>query len=392
MFTHRLTLFELFGFKVRVDASWLLLAVLIVWSLAVGYFPYAAPGFDPATYWWMGLVGMIGLAFSIIIHELAHALVARRYDMPIRGITLFIFGGVAEMTDAPTSAKGEFWMAIAGPAMSIAVALLFAALAGLVSGAAGGEAMPPAGVVLAYLAGLNGLLAVFNMMPAFPLDGGRVLRAALWGWRGDILWATRIAAAFGSAFGLLLIALGLLSAIGGNVIGGIWWFVLGMFVRAAALSQVQQQRAQSLLSGMPVSRFMRRDPVAVRPDLTLDRLVQDYFYKHYFKSFPVADNGRLLGSVTLDALRTTDPDQWKVQTVGTIMEPATDDNTVAPDTDAAEALRRMQQCGKSRLLVARNGQLAGLLSLRDLLTLLSIEETLTGGRGEDLPQARPRKA
>lgn len=384
MFTHRLTLFELLGFKVRVDASWLLLAVLIVWTLAAGYFPAAAPDLDPATYWWMGILGLLGLAFSIVVHELAHALVARRDRMPIRGITLFVFGGVAEMTGEPTSAGGEFRMAIAGPVMSLAVAAVFYGLAGLTGGLADEAAPPsPAGAVFAYLANLNLLLAVFNLVPAFPLDGGRILRAALWGWRGDILWATRIAAGAGALFGLLLIALGLVTAIGGNVVGGVWWFVLGLFVRAAALSQVAQQRAQSLLSGLPVSRFMRHDPVTVPPTLPLDRLVQEYFYRYYFKSFPVAEDGRLLGSVSLEALRTVEPAQWPLRTVGAVMEPGTEDVVVSPDTDTAEALRQMQQSGKSRLLVARQGLLVGVLSPRDLLNLLAIEAALATGRTDD---------
>ncbi len=384
MFRNSITLFRLFGFRIGIDASWLLLAILIVWSLAVGYFPWAVPGQSARTYWVMGVAGLIGLAFSIIVHELAHALVARRYHMPIRGITLFIFGGVAEMEDEPTSARAEFWMALAGPAMSFLVAVIFwlaaSAFAGPAPPAGEAAAPTPAVAVLAYLAFINGILALFNLVPAFPLDGGRILRAALWGWRGDILWATRIAAGAGSLFGFVLIALGLFTAINGNVIGGVWWFVIGLFVRAAAAGHLQHQTNRSVLAGVPVSRFMRRDLVTVPPDLPLDRLVRDYALRHYYKEFPVTQDGKLVGCAGLAAIKALGEADLSRQTVGSIMQACDDDNTVSPDADSARALEQMQRTGKTRLLVVRDGELVGVLALRDLLNFLAIRTDL-----EDLP-------
>ena len=369
MFAHRITLFELFGFKVQIDASWLLLAVLIVWSLAEGYFPQVLPGLAGATYIWMGIAGLIGLGFSIVVHELAHSLVARRFDMPIRGITLFVFGGVAEMAEEPTSAKGELLMAIAGPAMSLAVAAVFTVLAALGSDF---DLAAPAVTVADYLAFINTILALFNLVPAFPLDGGRVLRALLWGWKGDIVWATRIAATSGGLFGFVLIAFGLVSAIGGNIVGGIWLFVLGLFLRAAAAGAVSQIVTRSVLSGQPVSRFMRRDPIAVPPELSLDRLVDEYFYRHYFKNFPVAEGDRLLGSIRLEAIAAVERERWPWTTVGATMDPLSSDTVTDPDADAAAALEQMRRTGQSRLLVARDDRLVGVLSLRDLLDFLSV--------------------
>ncbi|MGF1592248.1 MAG: site-2 protease family protein [Kiloniellaceae bacterium] len=228
-----ITVFELLGFKIRVDISWLLLAVLITWSLALGVFPFWYEGLAPATYWWMGLAGMFGLVFSLIFHELSHSVVARHYGLPIKGITLFIFGGVAEMAEEPKSAKVEFWMAIAGPLASFLLAAVFFLAAAL------GEALAlpvPINGVLDYLAFINLLLGAFNLIPAFPMDGGRVLRAALWHWRGDLRQATRIASNAGKTFGFLLMALGVLNVVSGNFIGGMWWFLIGMFVRGAAAS------------------------------------------------------------------------------------------------------------------------------------------------------------
>jgi Zn-dependent protease len=391
VFAYRLELFRLFGFSVKVDASWLLLAALIVWSLAVGYFPAVAPDLQTATYWWMAVIGLIGLALSIVVHELAHSLVARRYDMPIRGITLFIFGGVAEMQDEPTSAKGELWMALAGPAMSIAVAVVF----GLLAGALGGQALamseqtaPPIAIVLGYLASINALLAVFNMIPAFPLDGGRVLRAALWWWRGNILWATKIAAGAGSVFAFVLIALGLLNAFGGNVVGGIWWFILGLFVQAAASQTMRQQVASSMLSGIPVRQHMIADPITVPPDLTVRSLIEDYVYRYHHKCFPVVEDGALRGEVSLDSVKSLPVDERDSMTVGQVTQGVDEEKMVSPDTDSAVALRRMQLAGKSRLLITdRQGRLCGILTLRDLMTVLSIRSEL----GEE-PGSAPAKS
>lgn len=376
MFAHRITLFELYGFRVQIDASWLLLAVLIVWSLAAGYFPEVAPGLSTLAYWSMAVIGLIGLAASIVVHEFAHSIVARGYDMPIKGITLFAFGGVAEMNEEPSSAWGELWMALAGPATSVVIAGLFYVVAnGLAATIGEGH---PLTVVAGYLAFINIVLVVFNMIPAYPLDGGRVLRAGLWLWTRDIVRATRIAAGAGSLMAFLLMALGVFAFLTGSPIMGMWWLLIGMFIRAAAVQGYREQIAKAALSSEPVSRFMRRDPVAVMPDLPLDRLIEDYFYHHYFKSFPVAVDGRLVGCVSIERVKALDPEHRAVSTVGAIMEQCGPDNTVAEDSEAAQALRQMQRTGRSRLFVVRGQRLVGVLSLRDLMNYLSLRMELEG--------------
>jgi Zn-dependent protease/predicted transcriptional regulator len=366
----RLTLFELFGFKVRVDASWLLLAVLIVWSLAVGYFPAMAPGWEPATYWAMGVVGLLGLALSVVVHELAHALVARRFDMPIAGITLFVFGGVAEMSREPSTARGEFLMAIVGPLMSLAVAGVFHLAVALAEGLGAGPANP-AVAVLGYLAFLNLLLAGFNMIPAFPLDGGRVLRAVLWAWRKDLVWATWVATGCGSLFGMLLAGWGLLLVLQGYITGGLWWILIGLFVRAAAAGAYREVRGNRL-SGHPVAKLMNIHPVTVAPDVTIERLVEEYFYLHPHTCFPVVAGGVLLGCVDMDALGRVARHEWRVRTVAEVMQDCA--AATLPDTaDAAEALARMRRTGRSRMMITHGGQLVGILSLTDLLGSLSLD-------------------
>ncbi|WP_340118402.1 site-2 protease family protein [Pelagibius sp. 7325] len=370
-----ITLFELLGFKVRVDVSWLLLAVLVTWSLAAGAFPLWYEGLSQATYWWMGLTGMLGLVFSLLFHELSHSVVARHYGLPIKGITLFIFGGVAEMTEEPRSAKVEFWMAIAGPLASFFLAAAFFLLGVLAEAA--GLPVPLTGV-LKYLAFINLLLGGFNLIPAFPMDGGRVLRAALWYWRGDLKQATRVASNAGKLFGMGLMALGVLSVISGNFIGGMWWFLIGLFVRGAAANAYQQMLSRDIFEGEPVRRFMTHETVAVPQDLPLSRFVEDYVYTYHYDLFPVVTDGRLVGCIATRQLKTEPREKWPYLAVRDLMVACTEDNTVDPGMDAIEAMALMNRTGNSRLIVAVGDRLVGIVALKDMLELFSLKIDLEG--------------
>lgn len=230
MFTSRFKLFNLLGFPIYVDLSWFVIVILITWSLAKRLFPNFYSELSNQQYWMMGLAGALGLFVSIIAHELGHAVVARRFDVPIKGITLFIFGGVAEMEREPPSAKAEFFVAIGGPIVSVVLAIGFYLL-----GVLGDPVfVAPVAGVLWYLGLVNGLVVGFNLIPAFPLDGGRILRGVLWHVKGNLRWATRITSNLGSTFGLFLIVLGILGLITGNFIGGFWQVLLGIFLRGAA--------------------------------------------------------------------------------------------------------------------------------------------------------------
>ncbi len=369
-------MFRAFGIPIYVDLSWFVVALLISWSLADNLFPASLPGKGVGTYWSLGIAATLGLFASIIIHELAHALVARRFAVPIRGITLFIFGGVAEMEDEPPSARAEFMVAIAGPIASVAVGVLCFGLSALARSVAG------AATVLGFLAGLNLILVVFNMIPAFPLDGGRVLRSLLWQWRRDLPWATRITSSIGSAFGVILIALGLYRALfGGDFIGGLWSFMIGIFLRNAAQMSYRQVVIRRALEGEPVERFMITDPITVSRAIPISDLVRNYIYKHHFKMFPVVDGDRLLGCVTTRTIKRLPQSEWDRQSVGSIVEPCSPENTIPPDADAMHALARMSKSGRSRLMVVSGERLVGILALKDLLKFLSLKVELEGEAG-----------
>jgi Zn-dependent protease len=371
-FGRPIELFEIFGFKVRIDLSWFVVAALVTWQLSALTFPSQLPNLAPGTYWLMGIAGALAYFVSILLHELAHSVMARGYGVAIRGITLFIFGGVSEMTEDPPSAQAELMIAAAGPAASLG-------LAGALALATGLDLPGPAVAVLGYLALLNGSLALLNLIPAFPLDGGRLLRAVLWGWGGNLRRATRISAAIGSGFGLLLVGVGVVSVLNGFLYG-VWIFVLGLFLRNAATASYQQLLLRRTLEGEPVSRFMHPDPVTVPRAISVLELVQSYIYRYHFKMFPVVDDsGRLLGCVTARQVRALPREEWDRQTVGALADRCSPENTIQAGTDAMEALSRMSRTGASRLMVVDGDRLLGILSLKDLLRFFSLKMELESG-------------
>lgn len=376
MFGRRFELFKAFGIPIRVDLSWFVIAVLITWTLATATFPGLVQGLPPPTYWWMGVAGALALFTSVVLHELGHALTAQKLGMKMRGITLFIFGGVAEMSDEPPNARTEFLVAVAGPAVSLAIA----GLCGLASTLGRGAWPPAAGAVLFYLATVNAMLVLFNLIPAFPLDGGRVLRSALWHWRGSLRWATRVTSGIGSGFGLLFIGLGLYSVLRGNLVGGIWWFLIGMFLRNAAQMSYQQLLLRRALEGEPVARFMREDPVSVPRHVSVEQLVDDYIYKHHFKMYPVVDGDRLVGCVTTRQVRELPREEWARTSVGALAAQCGPANTVSPQTDAMQALSAMSRTGASRLMVVDGDRLLGVLALKDLLRFFALKMELEESR------------
>lgn len=370
MFNRKFKLFRLSGFEVGIDPSWILLAVLVAWSLSTGYFPFKYRELSSGQYWIMGIIGAAGLFLSIVAHEFCHSLAARRSGMPMKGITLFIFGGIAEMKEEPPSAKDEFLIAAVGPASSFAMAAVFYIL--YYAGEAAGWPTTISGI-MGYLGMINLLLAIFNLAPAFPLDGGRILRAALWSWKKDLRWATRIASRFGEGFGLLLIALGVLRVINGFLIGGMWFFLIGLFIRSAAKMSYQQMLTRRALEGESLRRFMNSDPVTVSAETTLDRLVEDYIYRYHHKLYPVMDGDRLVGCVTTRQVKQIPREQWTGTTVGEAAENCGEENTIGPDTDAVEALASMHRTGAGRLMVVEGGRLLGIIALKDLLNFLSMK-------------------
>jgi Zn-dependent protease/CBS domain-containing protein len=348
--------------------SWIVIAVLVAWSLSSGFFPVHFENLSTRTYWIMGIIGAVGLFLSIIFHEMAHSLVARRFGLPMRGITLFIFGGVAEMDQEPPSPKAEFFMAVVGPMSSFFLAALF-----YWGYAAGMQQRWPAMAtgILMYLAAINGLLGLFNLVPAFPLDGGRILRSILWKAKGNLRWGTKVSSWIGSGFGILLIVLGVYSFLTGNFIGGLWWFLIGLFLRNAASMSYQQLLIRRALEGEKVQRFMSENPVTVPPSLSIEDLVEHYIYKYHYKMFPVVEGGKLVGCMTTKQVKEVPREQWGLKRVGDLLSTCSPENTISPDADAVKALSRMSRNRASRLMVTEDNRLVGVISLKDMLSFIS---------------------
>lgn len=376
MFGRAFPLFRLFGFEVRIDASWFIIAALVTWSLAAGMFPAYAPGLPRAEYFWMGIAGALLLFGSIVFHELFHSLVARRYGIPMRGITLFVFGGVAEMNAEPPSPKAEFLMAVAGPLASVVLGLTFY---GVAAGSLG--SMPvETSVVLRYLAQINLLLAAFNCIPAFPLDGGRILRSILWHSSGNVVHATRTASRIGSGFAIVLMIYAVFNLFFGNFVTAVWWFTIGMFLRSAAMASYQQMLMQSALQGEPVSHFMTTDVDTVSPDTSVEDLVVNHMYRNHHRLYPVlAGSEQLAGCVSAEQVKTLPREEWPNHTVREIATPCSPQSLVTPETDSMRALKMMQESNSTKLMVVQGGRLVAMVTLRDLLNFLATKLELEGG-------------
>ncbi len=375
MFGRGLTLFRLLGFRVRVDWSWIIIAALVTWSLGRGVFPAYIEGLPAGTYWWMAAAGAIAFFICIILHEFGHSVVARAYGIPMQGITLFVFGGVAEMGAEPRSAISEFWMAVAGPITSLILAGIFYGLRRLSDA---WQWPVQAMGIFTYLYWVNLALVAFNIIPAFPLDGGRVLRSILWGASKNLAWATRVASFIGTVFGILLVLLGILAFVFGNFIAGVWWFIIGLFIRRASQISYQQVVVGRALEGVPVRRFMNSNPVTVSPSTSIKDLVENFVYRYHFKMFPVVQDGHLVGCVTLNQVKQVPREEWETRTAENLAVPCSGENTVTPDTDAVNALSTMRQKQVTRLMVVDQDHLVGVISLRDLLNFLSLRAELEG--------------
>lgn len=366
------TLFRVAGIPVRVHVSWLVIYGLLAWSLSVGYFPQVLPDVAVRTHWVSGFVAALLLFVSVFIHELSHSVVARSRGLPVKAITLHIFGGVSELEREPESPGLEFWMAIAGPLTSFALGGLAFVAAGLA------DARPALAAILRYLAVVNVVVGVFNLVPGFPLDGGRVLRAALWRARGDLQWATRVASRAGSIVGLVLMGLGVLRGLTGEFLGGLWFVLIGLFLRQAAEGSYQQLVVRGALGSLAVRDVMTREVVHLTPDLPLAKVVDDYFWRHHVTSFPVLDGGRVVGIMSIHRLGEVPQDRWATTAVREVMLPLVDTLSAAPGDQVPEALDKLSRNGLGRLAVLDGGRLAGYLSLKDVMHVLAM--STVGGR------------
>ena len=364
-----ISLGRILGIQIGLDYSWFLIFILITWTLAAGYFPAEFSNWPTGEYWAVGAVTAIFFFTSVLLHELGHSVVALRYKIPVRSITLFIFGGMAQIGAEPPSAKAEFLIAIAGPAVSFALAIFFGLLQPVFTTVA------PVLAVVKYLAYINAALGLFNLIPGFPLDGGRVFRAMVWGITHSLHRATAIAGGVGRIIGFLFILLGVWLIFSSSFINGLWIAFIGWFLESSAGAQVQQQRLQELLVGHRASEVMSRDFPFVSDDITLQQMVDAHILGQGRRSFVIEHGDKIVGLLTLHNIREVPRDEWTMTTSAQAMIPMTQLKRVQPDTELWAAVEEMDRDGVNQLPVMTDGQIEGMLSREDVLSYLrTLEE------------------
>ena len=352
------------GIRIGIHWSWLIVFVLIVWSLASVVFPSQNPGFSDGEYVAIAVVAALLFFASLLLHELGHALQARRDGVEIEGINLWLFGGVAQFKGGFPSAGAEFRIAIAGPLVSLVLGVLFvlvAGIAGLPSAVDG---------VLTWLGFTNLILLAFNLLPALPLDGGRVLRSALWYFRGDLQWATWVASAVGRGFGFLFIALGIFMLIVEGAFSGAWLAFVGWFLLQAATAEARYVATRQALDGLKVRDVMIREPVTVDADLSLGQFMDDVASSRRYTTYPVLEDGSPIGLLAFRSVASVPRDRWNERRVRDAMIPRHEMPMLAEDDAAIDALVELSESDLNRGLVVDNGRLAGLLSITDLARAL----------------------
>ena len=364
---------RIMGIPVRIHYTMWFVFILIAWSLAYGYMPSQYPGLGVATYWAIGIASAIILFGSVLIHELSHSYVAKKNGLPIGRITLFFFGGVSEMTEEPRDAGLEVRMAAAGPLMSFLIAAVLGGLWYL-----GGIANAPVAITatLGYSALINTALGVFNLLPAFPLDGGRVFRGSLWKRSKNLIGATKTATRVSEGISLLMMLGGFVSIFFGNFVNGIWIIFLGWFIRSGAETSLRQTLVGETLSGVTVGDIMTRDVLAAPSNITVQQLVSEYFLVHPHGGYPVVEDGRVLGIVTMHCVRSVPKDRRETATVREAMIPCEQAVTVKPTASALEALNTMARQNVGRVLVLDGPRLLGIVTRGDLMRTIQTRQEL----------------
>ncbi|MGB9628977.1 MAG: site-2 protease family protein [Thermodesulfobacteriota bacterium] len=352
------------GIPIRVHYSWLIIFGLLTWMLSSRYFPQVTPDLPFVSYWVSGVLAALLLFASVAFHELAHSWVAQKYRLTIESITLYIFGGVAQLKGEPPHPRAEFWIAIAGPLSSFFLSGVFFIL--MINTTGGGKAL------FSYLSRLNLILGIFNLIPGFPMDGGRVLRSAIWGKKKDYFYATQKASIIGRGIALFFIFFGLFSIFTGGP-GGIWLMFIGWFLYSAAQASYQQATLQEVLSGIKVKDIMVREMQTLDPSSSLEEAVDRYFLRFGYGGFPVIEKGKFLGILTLKEVKNVPREDWKRVKVSEVYVPHDRRWEVSPEADVMKALELMIKEDKGRIIVADRDQIVGLITRNGIARYVQIK-------------------
>ena len=366
MKNNTLRLVHVLGIPIGLDPSWFLIFALFTWILAANYFPLEFKNWTTLQYWVVAALTSILFFFSVLLHEIGHSVMALRYKLPVKSITLYIFGGVSEISAEPKSAMAEFVIAFAGPFTSLLLAGVFYLISMTLT------AYPPLLAMTKYLAYINAILAAFNLIPGFPLDGGRVFRSIVWGITRNLKRATEIAALLGHAIAFFFILLGVWELFQGNWADGLWVAFIGWFLETAVVGQVQQQRRHDLLAGHTVDQIMTQSCVMTSANLTLQELVDEYVLKNGIRCMVVMGTEHPVGLLTLHDIRQIHKDNWATTTAAQVMTPMDKVKKIGPKVGLERALDEMGKDGVNQMPVMQDGQIEGMLSRQDIIDYLKL--------------------
>ncbi|MFQ3549077.1 MAG: site-2 protease family protein [Armatimonadota bacterium] len=358
---------KILGFDINVDLSWLLIFGLVVFTLSHGYFPQLYPGFDIATNWSVAILAALLLFASVLLHELGHSVVSRYFETPVNGITLFLFGGVAQVSDEAKCPKEEFWVGIAGPFVSFVLAALFYILSAV------GMIFffpKPITAIFSYLGVINVALAVFNLIPGFPLDGGRILRSAIWSFTGNLAKATKYASSVGNAFGYFLMFLGLIQIFNGILLSGLWMMFIGWFITGAARTSYQQVLIKEALSGIRVEQIMSYDVPVIQANMNLQQFVNEYLLRYEYSCYPVADGNTIIGVIGIDEIRKIPSEEWIKYYVGNALHRLDGSMSVGKTDDAWDAMKMLSASNTCRVIVKEDTNFIGTIGKENLYRLI----------------------
>lgn len=364
--------FSVAGIRIRIDQSWFIAFFLFAWTLSIGYFPLQVPDYPAFTYWIAGTVSSLGLFACVLLHELSHCFVARRLGVGVRQITLFIFGGVSEMAQPNSGTPAaEFLTTIAGPLASLVLGFVFVGIAYLVNGSVDRIVLE----TIHYLYYVNFLLAGFNLIPGFPLDGGRVLRSYLWHRTGNLQQATKYAARVGEVIAIVIMAMGALSVLTLHIIAGVWLVLLGLFLKNSAENEYRSFELRFGLQDMKLREIMT-PPIAVDTSMTISQFVNEYVFHYHYRVFPVLELGRFIGMIDVRSIKGVPVDEWPTTKIGGFLCDPSTYCVLEPDMDATDALRRLMTNNCSKAPVVQNETLLGILTRSDLFKLASLKQDI----------------
>jgi Zn-dependent protease/CBS domain-containing protein len=366
MRNNTIQLFRLFGIPIALDLSWFLVFALITWALAISYFPREFKTWSSLQIWSIAAITSLLFFVCVLLHEIGHSVVARLFHLPVKSVTMFIFGGVSEISAEPSNAWTEFAISSSGPLASLLLAGIFYAVQ-LIS-----PSMTPVYAVAKYLAVINAILAIFNLVPGFPLDGGRVFRAVVWGLTKNLARATEIANDLGHAIAFAFILVGVWRLFHGDWINGVWIAFFGWFLENAVIGQMHQQRVQHMLSGHTVGQVMTRSCSQVSVETTLQDLVDEYILGRGQHCLVLVQGDEPRGIMTLHDIRKVARDKWSSTTAKEVMTPMEQVQRTSPETDLDKAFERMGADGVNQMPVMRDGHIEGMLSREDIINYLHV--------------------